>query len=130
MKLITIYETFDSQQFTTFEEALHYEYEVRKVTDFIRNEVLFLDDKNPIIVPEKEDLWEQFYAIEKAYDECKFLVVQKEIPPHINQCFRREVGIELPTETGIYIYDEGSTSNDWKKVGEYKDGYQKEYNHY
>ena len=65
MKLITIYETFDSQQFTTFEEALHYEYEVRKVTDFIRNEVLFLDDKNPIIVPEKEDLWEQFYAIEK-----------------------------------------------------------------
>lgn len=126
MKLITIYESFDGEQFTTFEEAYHYEYEIRKVVDFIRNEVLFLDDKNPIIVPEKEDLGEQFYAIEKAYDECKFLVVKKEIPPHINQWFRREVGIELPTETGIYVYDSIFTSTDWKKVGEHKDGYQKE----
>lgn len=116
MKLITIYETFDDKQFPSLEEALHYEYGIRKITDFICNEVLFLDDKNPIVIPEKEDLWEQFYEIEKAYDNCEFIKVLKEIPSYVNQGLCREIGIELPTETGLYVYKRDIDW--WKKVGE------------
>lgn len=116
MRLITIYETFDHEQFPTFEEALHYEYEARKITDFIRNQVLFLDDaKNPIVIPEEEDLWEQFFAIEKAHNNCEFVKILKEIPPHINPYLRKEIGSELPTETGLYVYD---WDLEWTKVGE------------
>lgn len=115
MKLITIYETFDDKQFPTLEEALHYEYEARKIVNFIRNEVLFLDDRNPIVIPEKENLWEQFYEIEKAYDDCAFLKISKEIPEDIINYLSSEIGIELPTETGLYNYD---WDTEWTKIGD------------
>lgn len=120
MRLITIYETFDHEQFPTFEEALHYEYEARKIADLIRKEyVLFLDEtKTPIAIPEEEDLWEQFFAIEKVYNNCEYVKVLKEIPSYINEYLSKGIGIELPAKTGLYIYDWSITASELTRIGE------------
>ena len=120
MQVTIIYETYDHQQFYTCEEALHYEYKARKIADLVRKEyALFLDeDKNPIVVPEEEDLWEQFFAIEKAYNRCEYVKVLKEIPSYINECLRRNIGTELPVETGLYIYDWSVNASELTRIGE------------
>ena len=119
MRLITIYETFDHEQFPTLEEALHYEYEARRIANFIRNEKnLFLGKENPIVIPEEEDLWEQFFEIEKAYNNCAYIRISEEIPEDIRSYLTSMIGIRLPVKTGLYVYDWDNADTEWKKVGE------------
>ena len=113
MKIVTTYVAFDDTEFNTVEECMAYEN--RHIDLMIEAEEcysFYYKDMNAMVLGYSHNIEEMLNEFCYAYDNCEYIVVNKEPSAPLINFMWRYLGYELPMEKGTWHY----TLCGWTKV--------------
>ena len=115
MKIVTTYVAFDDEEFSTMEDCQRYEnFHIDLMIEAEECYSFYDKDMNRMVFAYCHNIEEMLNEFCHAYDNCEYIVVNKEPSAPLINFMWHYFGDELPMEEGTWRYVLGS--GEWKRV--------------